>query len=70
MGRRKQAGGADDAKKTDVIRVDGDLAHMLGIIASIERKSVAEIVSPILRATVQRMFADAMKKAKTLGEAN
>jgi len=68
MGRRKQTGGQDDAKRTDVIRVDGDLAHMLGIIASIERRSVSDIASPILRATVLKLYRAAVEKAGKLGE--
>lgn len=68
MGKRKKTEPAEPdspGKKpgTDVIRVEADLAYKLGIIVSIMGGNVSEIVSPHLRPLIERLYAEAIRKA-------
>jgi hypothetical protein len=51
-----------------VIRVEGDIAHKCGIIASIEGKTVSEIISPLLRPLIEQLFREALANATKLIE--
>lgn len=49
------------APGTAVIRVSAEIARQLDIIATVTRKSISEIASPILQAPVEELFKKAVK---------
>jgi hypothetical protein len=65
---KKQKTDPPEKKPSAVIRVEGDIAHMLNTIASWRKKDVPDIASPILRAKVEQLFAEVHREmGKTIG---
>lgn len=67
MGKKKQTDseqlGADiEHPVTAVVRVDGDLAYMLGIISQATKEKVSDMVSPLIRVYVERRFSEVSKR--------
>lgn len=65
-----QAGGSPVQKEREqgVVRVEGDIAYKLGVLSSLLRKSISEIVSPLLRPIIEKLYADAIKSAASAVE--
>lgn len=66
MGRKKPKA-SDDApaaakKVTKPIRVDDDLARKLAIISNVSGDDVSDIVSPLIRPHIERMYAEAVER--------
>lgn len=61
MGRKKKP----EEAQTAVVRIDADLARMASIIATATGRDVAAVLSPLLRAQLEREYA---KTVATLGQ--
>lgn len=64
MGRKrtKADATAGDQKKTGIVRVDADLVRKLSIISTATGQEVKDIVSPVLRPHIERLYADVVKQ--------
>jgi len=57
-------------KETDsgVVRIEGDIAYKLGVLSSLLRRLISDIISPVLRPIIEKLYADAIKSAASAVE--